>query len=356
MIMKKTESYSKEKSRENVIALLKSGSEEVFHHDKELAFLRDRNQERLLIVDLDKRLIVELEVPFEEAFAVEKIKVDKNRKGFTMSGRHGAVWFDLESCWEKAKLLQDPKASPFPEIVIDQERAFSIHQEMDEFLIYIPLAKVGEIVIRPDEMGLLHLGTIFQFDSYPAADDRIIDYLMPVTKENDPILFEKDPFESSLSDYTGEEILMREMANDLLEEIIDEDFFRADTGMDLLHVKWTMYGIHFECKTEDISFSFSEPTDLWGAETDEYLYTVLLEVDEFDVEKIRGMVDYFRTYEGDEVMRIIQDELAAFLKNPDWNAFLRWSYDGTLETAELRKLLEKIVRASVDYLYELGLE
>lgn len=355
-----TENIWKVRSRQNILELLKSRPEDVFHLSKELAFLRDNDRKRLLISDLDRSLIVELEVPFAEHFAVEKIKLDKDRKGFTMSGRHGSVWFDLDSCWGKAKQIEVPNASPFPEIVIDQKGLFSIYQEIDEFIIECPLSHAGEIRLKAGETGLLHFGRVFRFQCYPKAENTAIDYIMPVPKNESPNPFENQSEITTEREFTGEELLMNEMANEVLEEVFDGVFDRDDDElgmyMDRLHFKWTMQGMCFECETDNISFSFSERASLWGAETDEFIDTVLLEAVTFGKDDVRAMVDYFRTYDGDDVMRIIQEELTGFLKNPDWNAFLKWSYDGTFSTVELRKILENILRHSTQYLDELELD
>lgn len=360
MANRNTENSKKKKDREKTLSTLRGRPEEIFHQDKELAFSRDKKWKRLLVTHLDRSLTAEVEVPFLENFAVQKVKVDKDRKGFTMSGGQGEVWFDLESCWKKAKPLETPKQSPFPEILIDQERPFSIFQEIDELIIECPLSYAGEIQIKAGETCLLHFGSVFKFQCYPSTENTAIDYIMAVPKKEYPNPFENQSEITTASDFTGEELLMKEMANEVLEEVLEGVFDKDDDelGMQLdrLHFKWTMQGMCFECETDNISFSFTNQASLWGAETDEFLDTVLIQSDSFAKDDIRVMVDYFRTYEGDEVMEIIHQEMAGFLKNPDWNAFLKWSYDGTFAAVELRKILENILRHSTEYLVELGLD
>lgn len=354
------DNIQKEKEREKNLSHLKNRREEIFHLDKELAFSRDEKWMRLFITHLDKGFIVELDVPFNEELAVKKVKMDKDRKGFTMSGPRGEVWFELESCWKLAEPLIKPNDSPFPEIVIDQEGLFSIYQEIDELTIECPLSHAGEIHLKAGETGLLHFGSVFKFQCYPSTENTAIDYITPVPTKEYPNHFKNQSEITTEREFTGEELLMNEMANEVLEEVMggvfDKDDEEYEIQLDRLHFKWTMRGMCFECETDSISFSFSNQASLWGVETDEYLYEVLMELDSFSKNDVRGMVDYFRTWEGDEVMSIIHDELQEFLKNPDWNSFLKWSYDGTFTTVELRKILENILRYSTEYLDELGLD
>ena len=149
---------------------------------------------------------------------------------------------------------------------------------------------------------------------------------------------------------------MNEMANEVANRIFEGIDFDNGIHPDLVHVKWTMRGMCFECDTVVISFNFSDNSLIWGSETDEFLYTILRQLDTFDRDNIQNMVDYFRTLEGDEDMSIIYQELVDFLKNPDWNAFLKWGFDGTFTTGELRKILENILLHSTEYLVELGLD
>ncbi|WP_158856040.1 hypothetical protein [Lunatibacter salilacus] len=354
------DNIQKGKDREKNLSHLRNRGEEIFHLDKELAFSRDEKGKRLLITHLDKGLIVELDVPFDEEFAVEMVKMDKDRDGFTMSGPQGEVWFDLESCWQLAEPLEIPRLSPFPEIMIDQEMPFSIYQEMDELTIECPLSLAGEIQLKVGEMGLLHFGSVFKFQCYPNTENAEIDYIMPVPLKENPNPFKNQSELTTASDFTGEELLMNEIANEVLEEVLDgvfdEDEDELGIQLDRLHFKWTMQGMCFECETDNVSFSFSNQASLWGVEADEFLDTVLIESDSFAKDDIRVMVDYFRTYEGDEIMRTIHQELAGFLNHPDWNSFLKWSYDGTFTTIELRKILENILRHSTEYMEELGLD
>lgn len=353
--MASTKKNQHDKDREKTLSNLRSMPEEIFHLNKELAFTRDEKWKRLHITHLDRGITVEVEVPFTEDLAVEKIKVDKDRKGFTMIGWQGEVWFDLEMCWKKAKPLEKPADSPFPEIRIDQERPFSIYQELDEFIIECPLSHVGEIKLKPGETGMFHFGSIHKFRCYPVSDNTVIEYVTPVAAKDYANPFDDELETTSAKHFTGEEILMNELANEVFDEVFDED--DTDMGMEFefLHVKWTMSGMYFECATDDISFSFSEQISIWGYETDEFLNTILIDLDTFEQEDIRYVVDYFRKLEDDETMTIIHQELVDFMKNPDWNTFLKWAFDGTFTTVELRRILENIIRYSIEYLVELGL-
>jgi len=354
--MATTKKNQKEKDREIVLSHLRSKPEEIFHVDEQFAFSRDEKGKRLLITHLDHGLIVEVEVPFTEEFAVEKVKMDKDRKGFTMSGWQGKVWFDLENCWKKAKPLEKPADSPFPEIRIDQEGPFSIFQEPDEFTIECPLSYVGDIKLKPGETGVFHFGSLHKFGCYPISDNTVIEYLTPVAPKDYPNPFDDEPEIPSEKDFTGEEILMNEMANEVANRIFEGINFDNGIHPDLVHVKWTMRGMCFECETVVISFNFSDNSLIWGSETDEFLHTILTQLDTFDRDNIQNMVDYFRTLEGDEDMSIIYQELVDFLKNPDWNTFLKWGFDGTFTTGELRKILENILLHSTEYLLEIGLD
>ncbi|HSI75214.1 MAG TPA: hypothetical protein VK957_04955 [Lunatimonas sp.] len=68
-----------DKDREKNLSHLKNRRDEIFHLDEEFAISRDVLGMRLLITHLEEGLIVELEVPFTEEFAVEKVKMDKDQ-------------------------------------------------------------------------------------------------------------------------------------------------------------------------------------------------------------------------------------------------------------------------------------
>jgi len=342
--------------REKVLSNLRSRPEEIFHIDKELAFSRDAKGKRLFITDLDHGLIVEVDVPFTEEFAVGKVKMDKDRKGFTMSGWQGEVWFDLKSCWKQANPLVNAADSPFPEIIIDQDGDFSIFQDLEGLTIECPLLQVGEIKLKAGETGFFHFNNVHKFRCYPVSDNTVIEYITPVPAQEYINPFLDQPQVSSPQDSIDPEIPFYDIFNGELDDIFAKNDFEEDMEKERLHFKWTIKGMFFECETPEISFSFSQPTNVWGAETDEFLYTTLLELDSFDKEDVRYMVDYFRTFEGDEVMGIIHQELADFLKSPDWDGFLKWGYDGTFTTSELRLMMTNILRHSVEYLKELGLD
>jgi len=353
--MASTKKNQQDKDREKTLSHLRSMPEEIFHLDRELAFTRDEKRKRLHITHLDRGITVEVEVPFKEDFAVEKVKMDKDRKGFTMSGLQGEVWFELETCWKKAKPLGKPIQSPFPDIVIDQDRPFSIYQEFDKFTIECPLAQAGEIILKPGETGLFHFRNIHKFRCYPVSGNTIIENVTPVAHKDYLVLFEAIPDMSSSKGLTEEEVRMNEIAIQVFDGIYDGDDANLGTEIERLHVKWTMSGMYFECETDDISFSFPRQLPMWSHETGEYLNTILVDSDTFDRNDIRYVVDYFRKLEDDESMKIIHQELVDFMKNPDWNTFLKWAFDGTFTTVELRRILENIIRYSIDYLVELGL-
>lgn len=356
MAFKKNTRLPTANDREENLRNLRSKPEEVFHLDKELAFSRDLRANRLLLTDLNKGLTAELEVPFTEEFAVEKVKMDKDRKGFTMSGKHGEVWFDLENCWRKAKPLERPSDSPFPEIIIDQDGPFSIFYNREELTISFTISQAGLIDIRAGETGLLHFGSIKKFRCSPVEDDRIIEYIKPlaVPDYHLPIAMQTEPSPPPIS--SEARALMEEFSKEVFDGVFDGFESQEKLIEKRLHLTWTINGMCFECETEDINFSFEDQTLVWGGETDEFLSTTLLQLDSFDRDNIQDMVNYFRTTEGDEDMTIIYRELADFLKNPDWNAFLKWAFDGTYSTGELRKILEGILKESVKYMEELGLD
>jgi hypothetical protein len=352
---KKTKVRAAQDREENLLNL-KNKPEEVFHLDEELAFSRDKRANRLLLTDLNRGLITELDVPFTEEFAVEKVKMDKDRKGFTMSGRQGEVWFDLENCWRRAKPLEKPSDSPFPEIIIDQDGPFSIFYEMDELTISFTIAQAGLINIRGPETGMLHFGGIQKFRCLPVDDNRIIEYIRPVNVPDYelPQAKKTEPSPPQVSSETR--ALLEEISHEVFDGVFDGFENQENLEVKRLHFTWTINGMCFECETNDISFSFEDQPSIWGVETDEFLSTILIQLETFDRAAIQDMVDYFRTTEGDEDMTIIYRELVGFLKNPDWNSFLKWGFDGTYSTGELRKILENILKESIKYMEELKLD
>jgi hypothetical protein len=342
--------------RENNLRNLRSKPEEVFHLDKEFAFSRDLRANRLLLTDLNKGLTAELEVPFTEEFAVEKVKMDKDRKGFTMSGKHGEVWFDLENCWRKAKPLERPSDSPFPEIIIDQGGPFSIFYNSEELTMSFTIAQAGMIDIRDGETGLLHFLSIKKFRCSPVDDERVIEYIKPLNRPDyqTPVARESEPSPPPVS--SEARALLEEFSNEIFDGVFDGFEEQEKLRGEILHLTWTINGMCFECETDNIRFSFEDQTLIWGSETDEFLNTILMHLDTFDRDNIQNMIDYFRTTEGDEDMTIIYRELDGFLKNPDWNALLKWGFDGTYTTGELRKIMEKILKDSIRYLEDLKLD